>query len=64
MAIGIEYLPQIARRLHHSRELAEPFDFLTWFEYAPKHSDAFENSYVVSGLQRNGPMWIGKLTFD
>jgi len=42
IAIGIEYLPQIARRLHHSRELAEPFDFLTWFEYAPKHSDAFE----------------------
>src|SRR5260370_27335346 len=42
IAIGIEYLPQIARRLPHSRELAEPLDFLTWFEYAPKHSDAFE----------------------
>ena len=42
IAIGLEYLPQIARRLHHSRELAEPFDFLTWFEYAPQHSDAFE----------------------
>jgi hypothetical protein len=40
--MGIEYLPQIARRLYHSRELAEPFDFLTWFEYAPQHSDAFE----------------------
>lgn len=42
IAMGIEYLPQIARRLYHSRELAEPFDFLTWFEYAPQHSDAFE----------------------
>lgn len=42
IAIGIEYLPQISRRLHHSRELAEPFDFLTWFEYAPQHNDAFE----------------------
>jgi hypothetical protein len=40
--IGLEYLPAIARRLHHSRELAEPFDFLTWFEYSPEHSDAFE----------------------
>jgi chlorite dismutase len=42
IAIGMEYLPPIARRLHHCRELGEPFDFLTWFEYAPEHSDAFE----------------------
>ena len=42
IAIGLEYLPAIARRLHHSRELREPFDFLTWFEYAPEHSDEFE----------------------
>jgi hypothetical protein len=27
IAIGLEYLPAIARRLHHSRELHEPFDF-------------------------------------
>lgn len=40
--IGLEYLPAIARRLHHSRELGEPFDFLTWFEYAPDQGDAFE----------------------
>lgn len=43
ISIGMEYLPQISRRLHHSRELGEPFDFLTWFEYAPEHSDAFED---------------------
>ena len=36
IAIGIEYLPAVARRLHHSRELGEPFDFLTWFAYAPE----------------------------
>jgi chlorite dismutase len=42
IAIGLEYLPAVARRLHHSRELGEAFDFLTWFEYAPEHSDAFE----------------------
>lgn len=40
--IGIEYLPAIARRLHHGYELGEPFDFLTWFEYAPEDASAFE----------------------
>ena len=42
IGIGLEYLPAIARRLHHSRELGEPFDFLTWFEYAPEHEGAFD----------------------
>jgi chlorite dismutase len=42
IAVGLEYLPPIARRLHHSREFGEPFDFLTWFEFAPKDSEAFE----------------------
>lgn len=40
--IGFDYLPAIARRLYHSRDLGGPFDFLTWFEYAPEFSDAFE----------------------
>ena len=41
---GLKYLPAIARRLHHCRDLgeAEPFDFLTWFDYAPEHAQAFE----------------------
>jgi chlorite dismutase len=42
IGIGLDYLPAIARRLHHSRELGEPFDFLTWFEYAPENSAPFE----------------------
>ena len=42
IGVGLEYLPAIARRLHHSRELGQPFDFLTWFEYAPEHSESFE----------------------
>lgn len=42
IGVGLEYLPAIARRLHHSRELGESFDFLTWFEYAPEHSEYFE----------------------
>jgi len=42
IAVGLEYLPAVARRLHHSRDLGEEFDFLTWFEFAPAASDAFE----------------------
>ena len=42
IASCLGYLPAIARRLHHSRELCEPFDFLTWFEYAAEHADLFE----------------------
>ncbi len=41
-AIGLDYLPAVARRLHHGHDQGEPFDFLTWFEYAPADSDAFE----------------------
>ncbi len=43
IAIGLEYLPAIARRLYHGHDLDEPFDFLTWFEYAPEDAPAFEN---------------------
>ena len=39
--IGQEYLPAIARKLLHSRDLGEPFDFLTWFEFAPQHAGDF-----------------------
>ena len=42
IAEGVKYLPPVARQLYHSRDIGEPFDFLTWFEYAPEHSDAFE----------------------
>lgn len=41
---GMQYLPAIARRLHHCRDLTglQPFDFLTWFEFAPQHEGDFE----------------------
>jgi chlorite dismutase len=42
IANSLKYLPAIARQLYHSRDLSEPFDFLTWFEYAPAHEDEFE----------------------
>lgn len=45
--IGMKYLPAIARKLFHSRDIGEPFDFLTWFEYAPADADAFEELLVA-----------------
>ncbi len=42
--IGARTLPAVARRLHHCRDLGDgPFDFLTWFEYAPDHRELFED---------------------
>jgi chlorite dismutase len=49
IALGLKYLPKIARRLCHARELGEPFDFLTWFEFAPEHASLFEE--LVSALR-------------
>jgi chlorite dismutase len=42
--IGLDYLPAIARRLHHCRDLGEPqpFDFLTWFEFSANDTPAFD----------------------
>jgi hypothetical protein len=43
IATGLRYLPAIARRLHHSRDLGEDFDFITWFEFAPADESAFDD---------------------
>lgn len=42
--IGMDYLPAIARRLHHCRDLEskEPFDFLTFFDFAPGDEPLFD----------------------
>ncbi len=42
---GLTYLPGIARRLHHCRDLStsEPFDFLTLFDYTQADAAAFED---------------------
>jgi hypothetical protein len=50
----LKYLPMIARRLHHSRDLGEPFDFLTWFEYAPEHDALFDE---LLALRRASEEW-------
>jgi chlorite dismutase len=54
IAIGMEYLPAIARRLHHCRDLGEPFDFLTWFEFAPEHTGQFNDMLL---RLRQSPEW-------
>ena len=42
IAESLKYLPVIARQLYHSHDLGQPFDFLTWFEYAPQAAGDFE----------------------
>jgi hypothetical protein len=56
IAIGMKYLPAIARRLHHCRDLPDssPFDFLTWFEYAPEHESHFD---AMLAELRDSPEW-------
>jgi hypothetical protein len=56
IAIGMKYLPAIARKLHHCRDLSEssPFDFLTWFEFAPEHEPEF--NHMLAEL-RASPEW-------
>lgn len=55
-ALGMRYLPAIARRLHHCRDLAvpEPFDFLTWFDYTADQTQAFED---LVGALRETEEW-------
>jgi Chlorite dismutase len=56
IGIGMKYLPAVARQLHHCRDLspAEPFDFLTWFEYAPADAAAFDELLLAL---RTSPEW-------
>jgi hypothetical protein len=51
---GLRFLPAIARRLYHCRDLGEPFDFLTWFEFAPGDGAAFED---LVGILRGTEEW-------
>jgi len=54
LTTGLRYLPAIARRLYHCHDLGEPFDFLTWFEYAPADAEAFEE---LVGVLRKTEEW-------
>ena len=46
---GLKYLPAVARRLHHCRDLGEhePFDFLTLFDYAKADAAAFDEMLAI-----------------
>ena len=54
IARSLAYLPRIARRLHHGRDLGEQFDFLTWFEFAPADASAFDE---LVGMLRATEEW-------
>lgn len=54
IATGMKYVPAIARRLHHSRDLGEPFDFLTWFEFGTDDEAAFDD---LVGMLRETEEW-------
>ena len=49
ISVGLKYLPSVARRLHHCRDLceAEPFDFVTLFDYAKADAAAFDEMLAI-----------------
>jgi chlorite dismutase len=49
--LGKRVLPNVARRLHHCRDLghAEPFDFLTWFDFSADDEPRFDE--LVAALR-------------
>jgi hypothetical protein len=51
VTVGLKYLPGVARRLHHCRDLgtSEPFDFLTLFDFAKGDAPAFDD--LVAALR-------------
>jgi hypothetical protein len=51
---SMKFLPAIARQLYHARDLGQPFDFLTWFEFAPEDTTRFDE--LVAFL-RTTPEW-------
>lgn len=54
IAIGLKYLPAIARQLYHCRDIGGEFDFLTWFEFSPEHTNAFNE---LLALLRSTSEW-------
>jgi len=54
VALGMDYLPAVARRLHHCRDIGGPFDFLTWFECAPQDASRFDD---LVGALRETAEW-------
>ena len=47
-------IPALARRFLFGRDLGEPFDVVTWFEYAPKDAPVFDD---LAAALRASPEW-------
>jgi hypothetical protein len=60
IATGLQYLPAIARRLHHGRDLGEPSDFLTWFEFPRPTRATSTSSSAASVRATSGRMSSGR----
>ena len=54
LSANIEHGPAISRRVHRARDREEPFDVLTWFEFAPDLQSALND--VVARL-RDSEEW-------
>ena len=54
LSANIEHGPAISRRIHRARDRDEPFDVLTWFEFAPDLQSALND--VVARL-RDSEEW-------
>ncbi|MBK0369712.1 chlorite dismutase family protein [Flavobacterium agrisoli] len=51
---SVPFLKSISRKLYHARDLGEPFDFLTWFEFKPNESNRFDD---LVGYLRTTEEW-------
>ena len=52
--ISSNYLETIQRKLFHSRDIGEEFDFLAWFEFEPKSKSVFDD---LLGCLRQTEEW-------
>ena len=48
------FLPAIARRFLYGRDLGEPFDMVTWFEYSSRDQSIFDD---LAGALRSSMEW-------
>ncbi len=54
IGFSLKYLDKISRKLYHSRDLGEPFDFLTWFEFKETDESLFNE---LTDYLRYTPEW-------
>ena len=54
LGTGMRFLPAIARRFLYGRDLGEPFDMVTWFEYSSRDQSIFDD---LAGALRSSMEW-------